>query len=71
MDGGIGRLGDEYYEAFLKRSPTTALMLGDHRFDDQMEDLSREQEDATISELRSFAARAEASDPTNLTLQDR
>jgi len=71
VDEGIRQLGDEYYEEFLKRSPTMALMLGDHRFDDQMEDLSREQEDETISQLRSFASRAEAIDPTVLTLQDR
>jgi uncharacterized protein (DUF885 family) len=71
VDERIRQLGDEYYEALLERSPTMALMLGDHRFDDQMEDLSRDREDATISQLRAFASRAEAIDPAGLALQDR
>lgn len=48
-----------------------ALMLGDHRYDDQMEDLSRDREDQTIADLRSFATRATAIDPAGLSLQDR
>jgi uncharacterized protein (DUF885 family) len=46
-------------------------MLGDHRFDDQMEDLSRDREDQTIADLRGFAARATSIDPAELSLQDR
>ena len=68
---GLRQLGDEHYEAWLRRSPTMALMLGDHRYDDQMEDMSREAEDDAIAELRSFAARAEAIDPSGLSLQER
>ena len=71
MHEGLRQLGDEYYEAWLKRSPTMALMMGDHRFDDQMEDASREREDQTIAELRGFQARAAAIDPDELSLQDR
>ncbi|HSR45529.1 MAG TPA: DUF885 domain-containing protein [Acidimicrobiia bacterium] len=71
MHEGLRNLGDEYREAWLRRSPTTALMLGDHRYDDQMEDLSREAEDDAIAELRSFADRAEAIDPADLSLQER
>lgn len=70
MHEGLQQLGHEYFEAFLRRSPTMALMLGDHRYDDQMEDLSVEAEDATIAELRSFTDRAEAIDPAHLTLQE-
>ena len=71
MHEGLRQLGDEYYEAWLERSPTMALMMGDHRFDDQMEDISREREDQTIAELRGFQARAAAIDPNGLSLQDR
>ena len=71
MHEGLRQLGNEYYEAWLERSPTTALMLGDHRFDDQMEDISRDREDQTIADLRNFAARATSIDATELSLQDR
>ncbi len=71
MHDGLQQLADEYREATLRRSPTMALMLGDHRFDDQMEDLSRDGEDDVISELRSFARRAETIDPAGLSLQER
>ena len=71
MHEGLRRLGNEYYEAWLERSPTTALMLGDHRFDDQMEDISRDREDQTIADLRNFAAKATSIDPAELSLQDR
>ncbi|MDF1596293.1 MAG: DUF885 domain-containing protein [Acidimicrobiia bacterium] len=70
MHEELHQLGEEYFEAYLRRSPTTALMLGDHRYDDQMEDLSLEAEDAIIAELRSFADRAEAIDPTSLSPQE-
>jgi uncharacterized protein (DUF885 family) len=63
----LTRLGDEYWEYHLSVNPTTALMMGDHRYDDQMEDASREAEDAHIARLRSFAATAEAIAPTTLT----
>jgi uncharacterized protein (DUF885 family) len=63
----LTRLGDEYWEYRLTTNPTMALMLGDHRYDDQMEDASREAEDAHIARLRGFAAAAEAIDPTTLT----
>ncbi len=71
MHEGLQQLGNDYYEAWLRRAPTMALMLGDHRYDDQMEDLSREHEDQVIGELRSFAARAEDIDPSDLSLQDQ
>jgi uncharacterized protein (DUF885 family) len=63
----LTRLGDEYWEYVLSTNPTTALMLGDHRYDDQMEDVSRQAEDAHIARLHAFAAAATAIDPTTLT----
>jgi uncharacterized protein (DUF885 family) len=63
----LTRLGDDYWEYTLTINPTTALMMGDHRYDDQMEDASREAEDAHIARLRAFAAAAAAIDPTTLT----
>jgi uncharacterized protein (DUF885 family) len=67
----LRRLGDEYWEYRLEVSPTTALMLGDHRYDDRHEDASREAEDEHIRRLRDFAARAEAIDADHLTADEQ
>jgi uncharacterized protein (DUF885 family) len=37
-------LAEEYWETALEASPSTATLLGDHRFDDRLEDLSAEAE---------------------------
>ncbi len=39
-------LADEYWELTMRSNPTYATLLGDHRFDDQIEDLSAEGEAA-------------------------
>ena len=67
MNEELQRLAEEYWEYQLEVGPTSALMLGDHRYDDRMEDASRAAEDAHIGRLRAFAAAAEAIDPTTLT----
>lgn len=71
MNDELKALGDEYYEYRLEHSPTMALMQGDHRYDDRMEDGSREAEDAHIGRLRAFGARAEAIDPSALTSDEQ
>ena len=45
-DPGAGgaRLADEYWEARLEASPLFATFLGDHRYDDRVDDLSAEAE---------------------------
>jgi len=63
----LHRLGEEYWEYSLEVEPTTALMLGDHRYDDRMEDASRAAEDAHIARLGAFADAAEAIDLATLT----
>lgn len=63
----LARLGDDYWEYHLQESPTSALMMGDHRYDDQMEQGSRTAEDAHIARLRTFADAAVTIDPTTLT----
>jgi uncharacterized protein (DUF885 family) len=67
MSDALRALGEEYWDAHLERNPTEALILGDHRYDDRMEDASRAAEDAAIAALREFAARAEAIDPADLS----
>ncbi len=71
MHEPLHQLAADYWEYQLETSPTQALMLGDHRYDDRFEEMSREAEDAQIARLRDFAAKAEAIDPDGLDDADR
>ena len=62
MNEQLRQLGEQYWDYTLERQPTQALMLGDHRYDDRFEDMSRQAEDAVIGRLREFAAEAETID---------
>ncbi len=51
----IRALADEYWEAYLRVSPTYATFLGDHRFDAEIEDVSvtaESQQEASWREMR-------------------
>jgi uncharacterized protein (DUF885 family) len=39
-DAGLRELADRYWQALLERHPMWATSLGDHRFDDRLDDLS-------------------------------
>ncbi len=71
MSTDIANLAAEYWEHELRTNPTTALLLGDHSYGDQMENLTRAAEDDAIGALHGFADRAEAIDPTPLSNPDR
>ncbi|HSF86648.1 MAG TPA: DUF885 domain-containing protein [Acidimicrobiia bacterium] len=71
MNEQLRQLGEQYWDYTLERQPTQALMLGDHRYDDRFEDMSRQAEDAVIGRLREFAAEAETIDPAGLTPDER
>ena len=70
MNDELRALGEEYWEYRLSVTPTMALLLGDHRFDDRNEEYSRESEDRHIGRLRDFATRAETIDATDLTADE-
>ncbi len=53
----LGKLFDEYWESALRHSPTWATELGDHRYNDQLEDLSEAAYAARLAELEGFLAR--------------
>ena len=68
----LDALADEYWQYLLGEiSPTEALLLGDHRFDEAIEDLSRQTEDRHIGRLDDIVARADAIDPARLAGDDR
>jgi uncharacterized protein (DUF885 family) len=60
-------LADRYWDYLNETNPTSALLRGDHRFDDEMEDASRAAEDAQIEALEGFAAEADAIDAAGLS----
>src|SRR4051812_42754659 len=43
-DESLRTLAEEFWETLLEASPSTATLLGDHRYDDRLEDLSAESE---------------------------
>ena len=67
MNDALAALAGEYWDYVLERSPTQALMLGVHTHDAEMDQVSREAEDADIARLEAFVERAEAIDPSDLT----
>jgi uncharacterized protein (DUF885 family) len=71
MNEALDKLARDYWDFVLETNPTQALMLGDHRFDDRVEEASREAEDRTIRRYRDFASQAEAIDPESLTGDER
>ncbi|MBN2114528.1 MAG: DUF885 domain-containing protein [Acidimicrobiia bacterium] len=54
----------------MASQPTQATLLGDHRFDDCLEDPSREAEDRLIADLDALVAAAAALDPAALEATD-
>jgi uncharacterized protein (DUF885 family) len=59
LGADLRALADEYWEAKLEASPLFATFLGDHRYDDRVDDLSAQAEQrlrATWSHLRDRAA---------------
>ncbi len=71
MNQAVAQLAERYWDTLMEANPTWATLIGDHRFDDQMEDLTREAEDAQIGALGAIASEAAAIDSTGLDPQDR
>ena len=67
MNVELDKLARDYWDYALSTAPTEALLLGDHRFDDQMEQMSRQAEDEQIAKFEEFAAAAEAIPGDDLT----
>ena len=61
-DDTIPGLAEEYWEAQLEASPLFATYMGDHRYDDRVDDLSVETEQAHRATWTDLEARAAALD---------
>lgn len=71
MHEGLAKLAQEYWDFMMESNPTWAIILGDHRFDDQLEDMSREHEDEQIAKLDRFTEAAVAINPDICAADDR
>ncbi len=71
MTNDVRQLADDYHDHWMRTSPSWAHMVGDYRFADRYEDVSRAAEDDRITAAREFAARAAAIPDDGLSLQDR
>jgi uncharacterized protein (DUF885 family) len=67
----LARLADRFWDLTMSNSPMWASLLGDHRFDAEVEDLSREHEDEMIDRFEAIRAEAAAIDATTLDRDDR
>ena len=70
MDARISSLADRYWEAVLDNSPGYGTLVGDHRRDAELEDVSREAEDVHIAVLDGIVAEARSMDRNDLTTDD-
>jgi uncharacterized protein (DUF885 family) len=66
VNADLAALADRFWDLVMASQPTQATLLGDHRFDDRIEDPSREAEDRLIADLDALVAAAAALDPAGL-----
>ncbi|WP_433622404.1 DUF885 domain-containing protein [Nocardia sp. CA-120079] len=73
MDGHaeLTNLADRYWDAVLAAAPSTATLLGDHRFDDRVEDRSPEAEQRLLATLRELRDQVVGLDAEKLDGTDR
>lgn len=67
----LHRLFADYWEAQLRRHPLRATYLGDHRYDDRLEDYSDHSRQAWLAERRDFRRRLSECAKTDLSADDR
>jgi hypothetical protein len=67
----LDTLAERFWDRAMQESPSWATILGDHRFDSEVEDLTAKHEQQTIVDLTTFRDAAEAIDPTSLSKNDR
>ena len=69
-DDMLRQLADEYWDTVLECNPTTATLLGDHRFDDRIEDFSAAAEAEYRGKWALILRRASAVGPGSLDVDD-
>ena len=69
-DETLRNLAEEYWETVLEASPSTATLLGDHRYDDRLEDLSAGAEQALLVRWQSLRDRLDEMARDGLDVDD-
>src|SRR3712207_3296269 len=67
----IDGLAEDYYDYRLRTGPTWAHMIGEYRYADRFDQVSREAEESAAAEARALARRADAIDESALDDQQR
>ncbi|MGH8924031.1 MAG: DUF885 domain-containing protein [Acidimicrobiia bacterium] len=67
----LDRLATNYWDRYLEASPTTATILGDHRFDHLLDDISPEATELLLAQFRQIRSEAEGISVGALDHQDR
>ncbi|MGH8958981.1 MAG: DUF885 domain-containing protein [Acidimicrobiia bacterium] len=67
----IDRLAADYWDRYLEANPSTATILGDHRFDHLLDDISPEATEDVLTQFRRFHDEAEALTEAELDHQGR
>jgi len=70
MNRGLADLARDYWDGYLAANPSTATMLGDHRHDDRLEDISPAGMEKERARIRAVLERARAIDAALLTDPD-
>lgn len=71
MNEQLEKLGDQFWDAAMENSPTWATILGDHRFDAEVEDLSAAHEEQTITRFTAILDAARSIEGDGLGRDDR
>ena len=67
----LDRLADDYWDSRLRSAPSWAHLIGEYRYADRFDDVSRAGEESAAAEARGFADRADALDDDGLDEQQQ
>jgi len=67
----LDAIAQEYWDLLMRANPTWATLLGDHRFDTELEEVSEEAHAVQIADLKNLLRRAKALDTTAMDPRDR
>jgi uncharacterized protein (DUF885 family) len=70
-DATFTEVSHAYLEDLYKRQPTSATFLGVHKYDDTLEDYSRQAVTDAVAAVRQFRDRVNAIDPATLSLPNQ
>jgi len=69
-DAGFTAVAREYLEDLYRRQPTLATYLGIHKYDDKLDDYSRQAVTDAVASARAIRQKVEAIDPATLSLSN-